>query len=723
MKSPTPRLALSSSYTASEWKRVRRAGAAVEKKLRAMDLPLTQGGEPTFIPLNPAGAEWNTAALGPEKLDYSRKFIAALLKKHYPGALISHHSGKLYPGEPIPRWTILLSWRTDGKALWNSPDRLLQADLPGKFKNADAKRLMESLARKLGLAKHILTAFEEGPAKKIAGYALPLRHLNGTWVSDAWPFNDKTRPVIVVPGDSLIGLRLPLFQLSPQHSRSALTVESKNSVLEIFIPPLAFDSYNEIIRLLEDAVNGLNFTGIVINGYPPAHDSRVMKLGLASDPGVAEVNLPICHSWEEYDRYLQQLYAAADSIGLCAHKFNFNGRCLGTGGGAHVVFGGPEPLRSPFFTHPHLLPGIIRYWQRHPALSYFFTGQFMGPSSQAPRIDESTFEAMYELELSCAGAENLGEPPNVELFTMMFADLLMDRSGNTHRAEISVDKMWNTASPSGCLGLVEFRSFETLPNAQLMSVTGLFLRMVLAMLAEKPFREKFIRWGGELHDRFLIPSFLWQNIAGVVADLNRAGYPFELEWLRPIFDFRFPELGRLKVEGGEISVRQALETWPLLGEQSNGGGTSRSVDSSLERLEIRLSSPDLAGRGLLLANGYPVRFRRHQDVSAAAVRFKSFYVIPSLQPHVPVHSPILIEWVDAKKLVVLKAARCHSWRPGGGSYEGRPIDPKEARQRCLERWEPWHATEKAPRFIPAIDFPPEGTHTLDLRRYPAQTKA
>jgi uncharacterized protein (DUF2126 family) len=588
---------------------------------------------------------------------------------------------------------------------------------------------MAALAARLGVGTGTLLPCHEAAAPgSVAGYVLPLDHDGLSWRSDDWRPALKADTARLFPGDSLLGLRLPLGELGEKNLRRALTLEARDGTLTVFIPPLTFDAYAILLALIEDCLAELGLRDAVLAGYAPPLDPRLPTIGLASDPGVIEVNLAVCATWADYDHHLGQIYAAAEKTGLCARKLLFNGREQGTGGGAHLVFGGPVGLTSPFFAFPALLPSMIRYWQHHPALSYAFTGQYMGPSSQAPRIDESTFEALYELEIACAGAERLGSAGNLPFFDLLFRDLLMDRSGNTHRAEISVDKLWNPFAGNGRLGLVELRAFETHPAAAALSVTALFIRAVLARLAADPFRAPFVRWGGELHDRFFLPTFVWADLEAICADLAAHGIPFECGWLRPLWDWRFPKFGELEIPpaaggdppgtGGRIVFRQALEAWPLLGEQPSGAGTSRSVDASMDRLEASVEDASLLQRGFLLVNGLPCEFRAAGDGSAAAgVRFRAFFLIPALQPHIPVQAPLLIEWVDRSTLTVAAAARWHVWNPRGTSYTTRPQDEAEARQRHAERWESWPQTVGHARFLPRLDYPPEGRHTLDLRRY------
>jgi uncharacterized protein (DUF2126 family) len=721
-----------SAYAGPLWEAISACGAEVEASLARSGMLLTMGGEPTFVPHSPQGTEWATAALGPTKLAYARRFAHRLIADAYPGAVILETSGKHYPGEPLPRWALLVQSRADGHPLWRDVSRL-KADLETGIHTAGmAQSAVQQLARELGLpAQASCPLVDAAFAQRPIGYVLPLDHDGTAWRTDDWTQELGTEPVELLFGDSYAGLRLPLARLSDARLKRALTLEIFAGCLAFFVPPLLLAPYLELISRIEAVVTALDLHGCVLAGYPPPPDPQLPTIGFASDPGVIEVNLAVCSTWADYDRQIRQLYAAADAVGLCARKLQFNGRETGTGGGAHLVFGGPQGLLSPFFLFPTLLPSLIRYFQHHPALSYAFTGQYMGPSSQAPRIDESTFEALYELEIACTGAEQFGTPWNLPLFDLLFRDLLMDRSGNTHRAEISVDKLWNPFAGNGRLGLVELRAFETHPDAAALSVTGLFIRAILARLAADPFRPPFVRWAGELHDRFFLPTFVWEDLGAIVADLRAHDIHFELEWLRPLWEWRFPKLGEFALQVGSeetggkpraVIFRQALEAWPLLGESPNAGTVARSVDASLERLEANVSDLSLLEGGLLLVNGLPCEFRPAGASAACGVRFRAFYLAPALHPHVPVHAPLLLEWVDRATLTVVAAARWHVWRPDGQPYAERPGNEVEARERFGERWEAWPHTVGQTRFIPRVDFPPEGRHTLDLRRYPAQTR-
>ena len=712
------------------------AAAAVEELLSRHKVALTMGGEPTFVPLRPEGAEWATAALGPTKLGYARHFAQALIARARPGAVVLQTSGKHYPGEPLPRWALLLQWLpekdADGRPqspLWRDPRRLKRDDAPGGHVASDCTRLMDALLVRLGLPAAAGLPLAEAASETTIGWVVPLDHdPDGAhpWRSDDWAAELGFEPLALLPGDGLAGLRLPLSRLSETRLRRALTIELRDGSVTVFVPPFLLEGYVSLVRAIEDAVERCDLRGIVLAGYAPSCDVRSLPtIGFASDPGVVEVNLAPSASWAEHDRQLHELFAAAADVDLCARKIQFNGREVGTGGGAHLVFGGPEPEKSPFFLHPALLPSVIKYFQRHPALSYAFTGLYMGPSSQAPRIDESTYEALYELEIACDGAARVGSSWNLPLYDLLFRDLLMDRSGNTHRAEISVDKLWNPFAGNGRLGLVEFRAFETHPEPAAQSLAALFVRAILARCAAVPLSGGFIRWGGELHDKFFLPAFVWDDLAAVCADLRAHGIPFDEAWLRPLWNWRFPQIGRLELESAgsgkntkpvSLVFRQALEAWPLLGESPNAGGVARTVDASMDRLEAFVTDASAPERGLLLVNGLPCAFRPADGGAAAGIRYRAFYLQPALQPHRQVDAPLLLEWVDKATRTVVAAARWHVWNPRGAAYAEPPADETEAAARRAERWEPWPQTVGQPRLVPRASFAPESRHTLDLRR-------
>lgn len=686
----------------------------VEKLLDAQELSLTMGGEPTFIPDRPDAPEWNQEALGPEKLGYARRLASRLLDELYPGGLVMQVYGKQYPGEPLPRWVVLMLHRNDGVPLWSRPE-IFQLDEGTHANDAEgARTFMEALADDLGLGGRPIPCVEEDALGFPHGWALPIDWSEQGWTSDDWPFT-ATEPIVPVPGKSPLGLRLPLGELEEHHLRRALTVEARDGELHVFIPPLEFAAFAPLIEAVERVAVSEGTEGLVICGYRPSEAPTVTALGLAADPGVLEVNLPPTASWQQYDGILRAVTLAAAKEGLFTLRRHLNGQVQGTGGGAHVLFGGPSLEQNPFFQRPDLIASIIRYWQQHPSLSYFFSGQYVGPGSQAPRADETLVGKLYELETACLGIDSLEAPPDRAFFDRLFRNLMTDSGGNTHRAEICVDKLWNFDSPTGLQGLIELRAFETMPEVGHQSIAALFVRAILAMLADRPCIEPLIRWGATLHDAYMLPTLILQDLRAICTDLATAGLDFDIGWLLPLLEQRLPVLGRFAFDGGEVLVRQALEPWPLMAEIADGGTTSRVVDNSTDRIEISVSNPEAFGDRRVVVEGIALAMREVDGTLAAGVRYKSASGWPAFHPHIPVQSPLELELVDGANRV-LGASRYYYWNPDAPRYDGPPADRDEARRRRLERWRTSNdrvGTKRIPRK-PA--YAPESHYTLDLRR-------
>lgn len=688
----------------------------LEASLRERGVTLTMGGEPTFVSAVPDAAEWNTAAMGDEKLGYARRMTARLIERVYPGALAMQVFGKWYPGEPLPRWNIL-TLHAEADPLWPETERLLLDDVEGSHPAERAETLARAVAGALALEAWLLSAAEgDAESSEPSGWVLPLAYEEGAWRSAEWPFG-ADEPVPLFSGDSPVGLRLPLHRLEDDVLRTALTLEVRHGALEVFIPPLDWGGFKELIRTIRGLAARLDLKDLVFCGYGPSETrGEVVGLGLAADPGVLEVNLPPCRTWAEYDRTLGQCAEAADAVGLKLCKFQLNGSEYGTGGGAHLAFGGPSRTENPFLERPDRIASILRYWQHHPALSYLFTGQYVGPGSQAPRVDEGPSHGLYELEVACEGLEDMRHKPDGEQIDQFLKNLLTDSSGNTHRAELCFDKFHNYAMPNGLLGIVELRAFESYRDAETMSLVALFVRSVVARLFKEPFREALKRFGPQLNDRYFLPAFLWEDFEAICADLRAHGFDFDPEWLRPLLEFRCPPVGRLELGDGTVEVRRAFESWPLMAEESRGTATVRVVDNSTDRLQLSLSDPALAGRGRLLANGVELPFQEVGGQLVCGLRYKCASAYPALHPHVPIQSPLLLEWVDAESGRTTHAARYHYWNPEGPVYDGRPKTAEEARARREARWQA--ADDVIGRVAEARKpkLAPEYRVTLDLRR-------
>ena len=695
---------------------IEQLASRVEDYLRAEGIALTMGGEPTFIPAQPDSPEWTTAAMGEEKLGYARRMTAELIREVYPGALAMQVFGKWYPGEPLPRWNCMLLHRKSGGPLWPETERLLLDDVAGRNPAAAAEALMQTVAGQLELRDYVVPAYDPERADQAVGWVLPLDYVEGKWVSASWPFSVK-QPLTLFMGDSPVGLRIPLGDLPEDAMRTALTVEVRHGALEVFIPPLDWVGFQALIEFFHQTIGGSTFRDLVFCGYAPtAAGDALLKFGLAADPGVLEVNLPPADTWVEYDRHLRYAARAAAAVGLEQTKRQLNGAIHGTGGGAHLAFGGPSAAANPFLLEPKRIVSLLRYWQHHPALSYLFTGQYVGPGSQAPRVDEGPMHGLYELEVACEGIQAMPHRPDGELLDQFYRNLLTDSSGNTHRTEICFDKFCNPAAPNGRWGIIELRAFETFPEVGIMSLLGLFVRTILARLFKAPYTGPLQRFGAALHDTYFLPAFLWEDVQTICADLAAHGFPFQAEWLAPVLEFRCPSVGQLTLPGGALDVRQAFESFPLMAEESQGASTVRVVDNSSDRLQLTLSGPELLQQGRLLVNGVEVPFECVNGQMICGVRYKCASAYPALHPHVPIQSPLLFEWVDLHSGQTLSAARYHFWNPHAPVYQGRPRNAEEARQRRIERWQPApERIDQLPQVIPP-KLSPEFRYTLDLRR-------
>jgi uncharacterized protein (DUF2126 family)/transglutaminase-like putative cysteine protease len=786
-------------YTEERWKDVLAIGAKVDDDLAKNDVRLTMGGEPTFIAASDLdAAEWNTAALGPTKRDLALDLFHRLRDRYAPNGLVHFGQGKWYPGEPLPRWSLNLFWRRDGEPFWKDPS--LVADAKKQSAKIDTATFLTKVATRLGLdSKHIFPAFEdvfyylwrerklpvnvdpfdskiEDPLErdrlrrlfetgldKPVGHVLPVMRPKRERAFRTGPWHFRGGRCFLVPGDSPLGLRLPLDSrpwvdpkdidpsepLDPADTpeplpardeldeneegtsadervpkkgesakslvRTALCAEPRKGVLYVFMPPVdALDDYVALIAAVEGAAADTK-TPVIIEGYTPPRDPRLEQLSVTPDPGVIEVNIHPSSSWTELVDRTTHLYEAARLSRLATEKFNLDGRHTGTGGGNHVVLGGKTPEDSPFLRRPDLLRSLIAYFHQHPSLSYLFSGLFIGPTSQAPRIDEARNDSVFEIEIAFAEVTRRSkekEKPPPWLVDRLFRDLLVDVTGNTHRAEMCIDKMFSPDSPTGRLGLLELRSLEMPPHSRMSLAQQLLLRALVAWLWKHPFApERLTRWGTELHDRFMLPFYVWQDFEDVLADLRGAGYALEPDLFAPHFEFRFPRMGEFGVRGIDVELRVALEPWHVMGEDATAGGTARYVDSSLERLQIEVKgmAPD---RWTIAVNGVAIPL---QPTGVGGLRYRAWQPPRCLHPHIKVHTPLTFDLVDRWTGRSVAGCVYHVAHPGGRNYETRPVNALEAEGRRRARFSTTGHTPGAmePRIAPpSPDFP----FTLDLRR-------
>ncbi len=593
---------------------------------------LTLGGEPTYVPEHPEGSEWSFSAVGPTKLSYARRMADELFKTRMAGGAVFFSPGKQYPGEVNPRWALRMIARRDGKSLFRASPSNRRTETP------QALAFCQSLLGRLGVTGEWL-AFSEPKTAGVRSWALPLDHEDGKWVSVPWKIKARERVLTAAEGPA--GLRLPLYILPPDVPRRALVVELLEGRLCIFFPPLLQPAFTLLLAAVGQSLHAGKIGLYELQGYVPQDTEHVWTtLGLAADPGVLEINLPPCADWQEYDAWIQIVTAAAEKVGLRSWKQPYGDYPGGTGGGNHLLWGGPTLEENPFFSRPRWLASILRHIQRHPSLAYLFTGCYVGASSQAPRPDESSKD-LFDLEMAYHVLETLPPGDHRAIINETLRHLHTDVTGNAHRSETSFDKFWNPGWPGGCLGLIEFRAIESLPKAEWMSAVALLWRCVAALGAAVPATGPLRASRGELHDRFFLPSVLLADLESLLDELKAAGCPLPRDVYRKIWDWRFPRVLEHRDGPARLEVRRAHESWPLLCETPvEGGSTSRFVDTSMHRLEIRVNDAfadthDLYvhGRRLPLTAIAP-------DVRLAGVRYRRSCLYPCLHPGIPVHLPL-----------------------------------------------------------------------------------
>jgi uncharacterized protein (DUF2126 family)/transglutaminase-like putative cysteine protease len=832
-------------YSEEQWAAIHATGFKIDEDLEKGNLRMTMGGEPTFVSIDDMeSAQWNTAADGLEKRVKAQDLIFRLRSKFGPDGMIHFGQGKWYPGEPLPRWQYGLFWRKDHYPIWKNIRLIADEKNEKKSGWADSERFAKELAKHLAVsADNVSAAYEDifyflwtegklplniDPLKanlkasverrtlaqlldsglgNPAGYTLPLKwnYDNSKWQSCKWLLNRSN--LFLIPGNSPIGLRLPLESLpavakddEPQkverslfeelpvlanfHEtitsryglvyehpviaqkikyqrnvgdekdkkkikeeevkplyevpviKTALCVESRDGIIYVFLPPMDYlEHYLDLVASIEATAEKLNLP-VRIEGYEPPRDYRMERLVVSPDPGVIEVNIHPSSSWKELNYNLDTLYEQAFLSRLGTEKFMLDGRHTGTGGGNHITIGGAKPADSPLLRRPDLLRSLVTYWQHHPGLSYLFSSAFIGPTSQAPRIDEGRDEKLYEMEIAFSQIPDSGFVP-FYLVDRIFRHLLTDITGNTHRSEFCIDKLYSPDSSSGRLGILEFRAFDMPPHKQMSLLQMLLIRGLIAKFWNKPYKHDLVRWGTELHDKFMLPHYVHQDIQDVVNDLNEAGYPFQMSWFEPFFEFRFPHYGTVKIAGIEMEIRMGIEPWHVLGEEISSTGTARYVDSSLERVQVKLKGLNSA-RYVLLCNGnrVPLVETGIQEEYVCGIRYRAWQPPSALHPTIGVDTPLSFDIVDTWNNRSIGGCTYFVAHPGGRHYDSFPINAYEAESRRVSRFGDTSHTQDVIRPAPyqaivahyieqnrlpfLCDPPPAETnksypYTLDLR--------
>jgi uncharacterized protein (DUF2126 family)/transglutaminase-like putative cysteine protease len=816
-------------YTEGQWAAITATGYKVDDDLEKGDVRMTIGGEPTFVSIDDMEAdEWNTTADGKQKRLLSHELIFRLREKFGPGGMIHYGQGKWYPGEPLPRWQYGLFWRRDNVPVWKNPKLVAHEKIEKEYNHEDAWLFTKELSKHLAISTiNVSVAYEdifyflwsEGKSplnidlSKInlkdelerktlvqmldkgldtpAGYVIPLRwnYSNDQWKSSPWVL--KRDQLFLIPGNSPMGLRLPLDSLPdiakedepqkverslfdqlpallnfdagiqkrydtitvhPQQEaktvvaaeektanplkpvkkikakepeaevprlfkaeviKTAVCIEPRDGFLYIFVPPMDYlEHYLDFVASVEATAEKLQIP-VRIEGYEPPRDYRMERLVVSPDPGVIEVNIHPSKNWKELTGIIDTLYDQAFLSRLGTEKFMLDGRHTGTGGGNHITIGGATPSDSPLLRRPDLLRSLITYWQHHPGLSYLFSSAFIGPTSQAPRIDEGRDEKLYEMEIAFSQVPENGNVP-FWIVDRIFRHLLTDITGNTHRSEFCIDKLYSPDSSSGRLGILEFRAFDMPPHKEMSLVQMLLIRSLIAWFWQKPYKHELVRWGTELHDKFMLSHYVKEDMKEVVSDLNSAGYPFDISWFEPFFEFRFPHYGTVQVQDIEMEIRMGIEPWHVLGEEMSSGGTARFVDSSLEKVQVKLTGLN-GSRYILLCNGtrVPLKPTAVKGEFICGIRYRAWQPPSALHPTIGIDAPLTFDIVDTWNSRSIGGCTYYVSHPGGRSYDSFPINSYEAESR---RWNRFGTTSHTQEVLRPAASPDIAAHYIAQNR-------
>lgn len=704
------------------------ADLSLDSEVRAHDaavaasgLTVWVGAEPTFTRRDSEAAEWLSEPLGGEKHDYALRIVGELRERR-PGSLVLRTVGRQYPAEPLPRWSVGLLERRDGRAAWTGPPDPLSAfpAHPGPerldaFWHGLQQRLIDRGwdCRRFGVS----SALDRRLVFRIDG--APATH------RDEDP--RLTRPPIQTQKTPPEGLSDPLAALGLMLIAIGVIQTDGGASACVELP--AFSAVDEFLACLADigaAATAAGLPALVLQGFPPPVDARLAWTSVTPDPAVVEINQAPQPDVTGFLASTREQFEVAQALGLSPYRLQYNGSVSDSGGGGQFTLGGRSPAESPFLSIPHLLPRLVRYFNHHPALSYLFAPDYVGGASQSPRSDEGTRDAFRELEVALQQLASAPQP-SAEFLWASLAPFLADPSGNRHRSELNIEKLWNPYLPTrGCLGLIEFRAFRMPCSAGRAAAIAALLRAIVAMLAKADPAPHLHDWGDALHDRFALPFFLRQDLHGVLDDLARHRLPLGHGLQSALLDDPFRSRWQAVHAGCELTLESAIEFWPLVGDvASQESGGSRQVDSSTLRLQVGLrrvaaDAPALDAWRLQVA-GYELPLRRVDDrsgeIALIGLRYRDFTPWRGLHPAIKPQGPLVLILTHPALDEALQAS-LHGWRPDGLAYDGLPPDLDIAAARRSERLVTRRLSRAAvphPKRLPADAVT---LYTVDLRRLP-----
>jgi uncharacterized protein (DUF2126 family) len=702
---------------------------AQDDLISAAGVDVWVGMEPTFTRRFAETPQWLSEALGSEKLDYAYKLLAQVCQRQ-PGGVVLHTLGRQYAGEDRPRWSIGYYQARRQQFSWEGPpDPFVQA--PAATDHViDIQSFWQALHSALQAQGWQATGFS---VKTDLTYRLLFR-VDGQQVDtdlDAKPalarasVHDQEIPLeglvdeLAQDGDFL--LCLGTFALEADHPDEA-------GVL-IELPALpAVPLFLQLLQAITQATQATAMPAVIMQGFPPPVDASIAWTTITPDPAVIEINQAPEPDAVGFFARCELFYAVAKNVDLLPYRLQYNGVVSDSGGGGQFTLGGTQPLSSPFIQYPHLLPRLIRYFNAHPALSYWFAPPSIGSSSQSPRVDEGLREAFRELTIALEQLEKI-ENPSAEFIWRSLSPFLVDPSGNPHRSELNIEKLWNPYLPDrGCLGLVEFRAFSMSRSAECATAIAVLLRSIVAMLSREDKVSELVDYDTDLHNKYALPFYLQQDLLAVFRELAQSALPLH-ETLQSLLlqePVRF--IGKAVFHDCYIKLHQALEFWPLVGDvASQERGGSRLIDASTTRLQITLGmethNPLQLDGWEVWVDGYRIPLHEEQDqhgpLKLSAVRYRHFQPIIGLHPGIAARNRLSFILAHHGLHEALEVTY-HEWQPQGLAYTGLPEDMAEADRRRSERFTTRvipvddHAQVKTPPPTAVTDY------CVDLRRLPGQ---